>query len=131
MTTAEYIQTILDNGAKLMGQLAGQIGATAQHLYAVVVRQQFAEGLATILSWSLIGWLGYWGLSKTWKTVQSGIAKKKNESETYVLAGAIISIAIVIAVINIVPIFIGALLKIINPEFYAVKLIFDAAKQLK
>ncbi len=124
------IQSIIASGSAALAKLAQVAGQTAEHFYGILVRQQMVEGIGTLISvglWTIINIIVCKKLlvwyQRTHKTDHYG----NSEAESAIFLGIL-----VLFVSFVLVLFVGeAVQKIINPEFYAIKFVFDAVKVSK
>lgn len=126
----EIQKELLNKTGDFINQAAHTLGATAQHVYEVLVRQQFVEGIGTLLG------IGSFVVIMLVSTVMyTSIFKKKwgemdSEAQTGVVVLGGIGFIILAFVLSITMTFVAeAIQKMINPEFYAIKFIFESVKK--
>ena len=118
----ELVREIIEKGSNFLQKFAESAGSTASHLYGVLVRQQIAEGVGY-----LIGAFVFIGLEMFAYKFMKKQEIKYDEGFTIAL--------VMILIVPIVSAGLSALLfasigRLINPEFYAVKFIFDAVRPI-
>lgn len=138
--TAEVANRALDivekSGAAIhdaVAQLASSLGVAAEHVYAVLVRQQVIDGIVTLsfCVFALIttATLGLWWYSgyKQWRDGEPKLKdgyltlkeKPYEERTLWTSVGyAAICVAVTVAVFSSAP---SAIKKIYNPEYYAIQ----------
>lgn len=125
----EIQKALLDKSSHFIDQAAQTLGQGAAHVYQVLVKQQFVEGLATIISIVLSGTLIIISLSiffhygkKNWSNWDD------DEKAGFVMGGGFL-LLVGFLVISIASNELAeAIKKLINPEFYAIKFIFESVK---
>lgn len=112
--------------------IAAKMGVAAEHVYGILIRQQIAEGVADIITAVLILIVGYIVCKYFTKLTRGKAARAKEKWITDIdddivvfLRYAVWVVYFVLAIIAVctVP---GAITKLINPEYYAIKEILDA-----
>ena len=111
----------------LLQQLAAKLGTTAEHLWAVLVRQAFCSGCADLLVYGLAGAFVWLTLRKTPKWIQTvKDAESDLEEAAYVVALAISWLLVVIFIIAAACSLGDTVAAFVNPEYWALKQILAA-----
>lgn len=118
-------QQLLDKSSQFVDQAAKMLGSTAGHVYEILVRQQIVDGVDTIL-------ITFITLIPTaiisWKFYKYSWARKEKDrySEMYLLIVPIVLLCLAVFSTASYQIADG-IQHIINPEYYAIQFIFNAA----
>ena len=122
--TAEVANRALDivekSGAAIhdtVAQLAASLGVAAEHVYMVLVRQQVVSGAVTV-AFSVAAAIAMYFLVKCWLAKCMEWKDSRNE-ELVVLSGVPMVVVGAILVIGIYCDLYTAIMKIANPEYYA------------
>ncbi len=113
---SEQIQEVLD-------VLAARFGATGEHLWEVLVRQQVVEGWAAIIAPTCLFWVGaIFALYTLWHyRGEDEDAERHPDSCPGGWSAMAALVCFAFAVFGIFVIGITGVLQLINPEFYALK----------
>lgn len=125
----ELMREIIASGSAALKDFAQAAKTTGEHVYGVLVRQQMVEGISMIIALILF----IVSLATVWIRVVHPRYKKSKAKESYssgdpeFFAG--LSIFLFILFIGALCIFLSlAIQKVLNPEFFAIKFIFDTVK---
>ena len=121
----ELVREIIASGSAVLENLAKAAGSTASHLYSVLIRQQMVEGIGNIICLFLFFLIG---IPASKKIIEWGSKESDYDSSSIVLFGIFFLIAVLLISLGVLQESIG---KLINPEFYALKFIFEAVKGAK
>lgn len=122
----EIQKQLLDKSSDFINQAAQVLGATAQHVYDVLVRQQLVEGISTLVGIPLMILL-CWIILKPF--VVFGYKKTQEDSySAWEMLTPLISIVGGLIIFGLTFWMMDGLAHIINPEYYAIKFIFEMAK---
>src|SRR3990167_6409897 len=119
----ELVREIIASGSATLSKLAEVAGSTAQHIYTVLVRQQFVDGVTTLVQLALWCFLMYFGGMKIWRWHNAG-----DEYSDRGLGAIIVGIGLVIVSFAVVGFLGAAVGKFINPEYYALKFLFESVR---
>ena len=115
-------EKIYEKATEYIETLASSLGVAAEHVYGILVRQQVAEGVTTLIMFGVI----YLILG-----IILVVSAKKSDFTYDCLANYIAVIAVILmvfaAVIGLLTLG-GAIMKVMNPEYYAIKEIMDVIK---
>jgi hypothetical protein len=113
---------IYDKATEYIDSIAQSLGVAAEHVYGILVRQQIADGVTTLIIFGVL--LAVFG------TVVGVSLKKANWSEDDVYCYVALFGGIALAFIFVIGCFesAGAIKQLINPEYYAIKEIMDVIK---
>ena len=116
-------EKIYEKATEYIETLASSMGVAAEHVYGVLVRQQFAEGITlTVLLPVILVVLGL---------ILRFCIKKQNENyndDGYMVATVLLGIftgLLLVVSLFVIP---ESIMKMINPEYYAIKEIMDVLK---
>lgn len=121
------MQQLLDKSSNFISEAAKILGQTASHVYQVLVRQSLVEGIGSIVQILILGIFIF-----IYSILFSNFIKKnwKNYSDdgqfACVLGGVMLTIIIISGVFWASGEIALAIQKIINPEYFAIKFIFDS-----
>jgi hypothetical protein len=125
-----YLMDRTDKFGNYISELAKQLGVAAEHVYGVLIRQQYTEAVGLFVQSGLyiLIWIAIWiTIAKFWK-----MAKRYNDGngdESGLIAMTVVTIigtiAFLFCFVDIIDDIKLATMKIINPEYYALKDIMD------
>jgi len=125
------VNWLMDRADKLGGfidELAKQLGVAATHVYEVLVKQQFVDGVSLLIK--AIIWVAI--VSLVWFIVNKFVIKNwkrwDRHEEVQFLLGIVIAAAIVMSCIvgwNVVDWVTLGIKKLLNPEYYALQDLMD------
>lgn len=128
------VNWLMDRADKLGGfidELAKQLGVAATHVYEVLVKQQFVDGVSLLLKAAV--WIGITLL--VWFIVNKFVIKNwkrwEYQEEVQFLLGLVIAAAIIMSCIvgwNVVDWITLGVKKLLNPEYYALQDLMDFVK---
>ena len=114
---------IANKAFEYIDAIAAKMGVAAEHVYGILVRQQLAEGIAYSLLTTLaviVFAVAYTKLFKAYRKCDG----YGDEAFIYALIfGGILGLVIVITWFFVFP---NGIMKIVNPEYYAIKEILNA-----
>ncbi len=115
----------LERAVDLLAALASRLGTTVDHLWPILVRQAVYEGVRLLIVGVVLGGVLVvvcWGsVRRAWEL---GDKKEWSDQEGPMILVAILSGALAAILI---PIMLSAgVLRILNPEFYALRFILEA-----
>lgn len=116
----ELIREIINRGAGALTSLAEVAKVTAEHLYGVLVRQAMIEGITQ--AGAVVIWVTTMLIFSSKLKPKQPLGKwDENEGISYVIVMVIVAITsfILIAILT------ESLRWVLNPEFYALKWIFN------
>jgi hypothetical protein len=125
-----YLMDRTDKFGAYIAELAKQLGVAAEHVYGVMIRQQYTEAVGLFVEnglWLLI-WLTLipilvWGWKKTIR-----VARETRDDDYYIgvtVCTIIFAIVFIPCIVDIVGDIKLATMKMINPEYYALKDIME------
>lgn len=115
-------EKIYGKATEYIESLASSLGVAAEHVYGILVRQQIAEGITTLIIFGVI----YAVLGTI-----VGIAVKKSDFRYDFISNYVVILgSVVLVIVSAFAIFElrGAIMQLINPEYYAIKEIMDVIK---
>jgi len=135
---------VMNKVGEYIDALAKNLGVAAEHVYKVLVQQQLAEGIGGLLVSLLINIVCILVLSKLvkvyrnaeYREIEFGFSMKKvpqNKQAEFVYMGDgvpfwVFGILSIIVLGIMIPIAHDFVLRLINPEYYAIKEIMDVFK---
>lgn len=122
----ETVQIILASGSAMLKEFAVAAKTTAEHVYAVLVRQQFVEGISMLVGlavWSVAVFLITHKYIRPWYNKAS-----KDPYSDAGFAAAVFFLATAFGFLLISGFVSVAVGKLLNPEFYAMKFILDSVR---
>ncbi len=118
-------QQLLDKSSQFINQAARILGQTSGHVYSVLVRQQVIDGIANILSlilfFAIVIIPSMLVMKKAWAW-----HKEDEQSEAAMVMLIIGPILFIIVGLIIATTLQSSLEQIFNPEYFAIKFIFDS-----
>ena len=127
----ELIREIIASGSAVLTDLAKIAGQTGEHLYSVLVRQQIVEGISLLLqlafSLSFLGLIMKFSLPIIIK-IEKEVKESGQSSGLGWSLGFIEGVVVLIVLWLLSEIFGQAIQKMINPEFFVIKFIFEAIR---
>ena len=123
----EFVQNLISSGAAALSSMAQAAKTTGEHLYSVLIRQQFVEGIGAIVSILIFIIFSIIDIKFFIRWYKKEIKADKYSD----LAVGIIFMGIfsILAIGLLSGLFQTAIQKMINPEFYALKFIFESIKK--
>jgi Ca2+/Na+ antiporter len=132
-------EKVFEKVTQYIDALAAKLGVAAEHVYEVLVRQQVAEGYSLLITWSLMLIIGvlvivltlksgfeYENKHYSWGTEMSFSLNPPNLFKVSVLtAFGILTLVAMLTLLDEGP---SAVMKIVNPEYYAIREILNAIK---
>jgi hypothetical protein len=103
--------------------MAAKLGVAAEHVYGILVKQQIAEGITYVIVMPLILAVLAFVLTKLIKSLKS---YEGYDPEGYIAGIAISGLALLIVFVVAIFVVPEAILKISNPEYYAIRELLDA-----
>lgn len=125
--TPDLVREIIASGSAMLSSMAQAAKTTGEHLYSVLVRQQMIEGIGNLIGVSFLIFFT-WLIFKKF-SVPYYKKCRDNSDEQF----GIVVVSILLWVVGVILTFFitDAVKHIINPEFYALKFIFDSVKGSK
>lgn len=116
---------IYEQATAYIESMAKSLGVAAEHVYGILVKQQVAEGIATIALMPLALII----LSVILTKLVKALKKYDGWDNTHIMIPTVL-VACVLGVASIVALVMipGGLMKIMNPEYYAIQEIMDVIK---
>lgn len=120
----------LDKAFNYIDAVAEKLGVAAEHVYGIMVKQQFVEGITTItmipLMLLIFGFVFYKLITYTSKNWDDLYA---DDREVFFgIMNIVVGIIFIITFIAFVVDVPGAIGRLVNPEYYAIKEILDVLK---
>lgn len=130
------ITALIPQVTAVIKQMSQAMGVAAEHLYAVLVRQMFAEGVAGFVTDSLltvalvvsIVTLVRWGL---WLYGNDSRRGSDFHDFGYPLLASIGGGVLVVLLVCVVSSIETSVLKMVNPEYYAIERVIDKVNPKK
>lgn len=126
------MEKTLDKALDLLTALAARLGTTVEQLWPVLVRQAVAEGLMDLVVGGGIGatlaFASRWFFVR-WAAVKARAEEKKDRyhEDDQRIGLVIASIVTGVAAAIILPVVVSAgILRLVNPEFYALQFLLKA-----
>jgi hypothetical protein len=122
-------QQLLDKTSGFIDKASHTLGQTAVHVYGVLVRQQVVDGIGTLVQVGL--WSIFYFLAVRAYVIFAMERKKSKPDDDgfgwwlFGVFGGIVFGLLTFAIFGAIA---QAVQQIINPEYYAIKFIFDTAK---
>ena len=127
----EIQKQLLERSSGFIDKASQTLGQTAAHVYEVLVKQQFVEGIGSLVSIALFGVVFIAGMKWYIDLVKKPWKEDSDDQFPIVLLGLVIAgvgglvLGFAVGEVSI------AIQKLINPEFFAIKFIFETAKGVK
>lgn len=128
------VNWLMDRADKLGGfidELAKQLGVAATHVYEVLVKQQFVEGISLLVKSGITVAI----LLLVWYLINKLLFKKYHVIEDDYdmgfliwIVGAIVAVVTFFIVLNVVGDITLGVKKLMNPEYYALETLMDFVK---
>ncbi len=115
-------EKVYEKATEYIETLASSLGVAAEHVYGILVRQQVAEGVTTLIMFGVV----YLVLG-----IVVGVAVKKSDFDYECIANYVAVIGCIVLIFVSVFAFVDvgdAIMKVMNPEYYAIKEIMDVIK---
>lgn len=125
----EVQKQLIASGSAALGEFARVAKTTGEHLYSILVKQQVVEGISGLIAWPIATLLMYF-ITKRFFTY----ARKRQEKDIYsdmILLTPVVALVSFIASALIMWGIADSIGHILNPEFYAIKFIFDSVNRPK
>lgn len=103
--------------AELIDQLAKSLGVAADHVWQVLVYQQYIDGIKQMIIYGVIFCVALVGFLKCLRLV-------REEEEFWIIGCVLFGLAVVMTFCE----FVSSIGLLINPEYYAIQEILDALK---
>ncbi len=120
----EIQKELLNKTSSFINEAAKTLGNTTEHVYSVLVKQQAVDGITTLIGVPLATFISYKACKALWK-----IAEKKMAKDSYSMWDVSVwplMIGVILSIFGITAWMMAGLSRLINPEFYAIKFIFDS-----
>lgn len=124
-TTVDFLIEKTDQFGNVISELAKQMGVAAEHIYAVMVRQQYVEGIVGLIGLSLFMMLAILIFTVSYKSRKALLLEGCSDSYDVVIirwVGMVVSFILMIVII-LVGMHYGKVL--LNPEYYAIQDIME------
>jgi hypothetical protein len=122
--TSEWIDGI----GVVVKEMAKQLGVAAEHVYEVYTKQMFAEGLTTVLLYSVFTLIMIIGSLVIYKLLKKMVRSDIDYIDVYGFSVIPIGLWFFISLIFF-PELQEAILKMINPEYYTMKDLLEMVKE--
>ena len=125
----QLVREIIESGSATLTKLAEAAGSTGEHVYGVLVRQKLTEGISGLFEISIFIPLL---LIPIYKAVKWGMKKEKEDNYSENISQYIIpilfSLVWFLLSLLIVDTISTSILKLVNPEYFAIEFIFESIK---
>lgn len=124
-----YLMDRTDKFGSYINELAKQLGVAAEHVYGVLIRQQYAEAVGTlieafILLCVFIVLTVFFVLG--WKRANHWLEKGYDEWQVGMIIGTVVYlVASAFIIVEITSDVKDGIMRLLNPEYYALKDIMD------
>lgn len=128
----QLIKEIITSGSAMLKDFASAAKTTGEHMYGVLVKQQYVEGIGLLVE-TLVGLITLIVILKVvilpiMKWAKINVAKKSYGGDEYYFFAGLASV-LMIGVSMILIYTLGEAIKhILNPEYYAIKFIFEQVR---
>jgi len=123
---AKIQQQLLDRSSDFIDKASQALGSTGQHVYEVLVRQQMIQGIGGIISLVVFLTLAIVPSLYLFKWAYKR-HQKDRYSEAY-LGATFVSLIILLVAAIVAGVLQDSVQHILNPEYYAISMIFDTIK---
>jgi hypothetical protein len=123
-TKRDYAQQV----TAVIDHIAGKLEVPAKELYRVLAKQGFVEGISNIpwaILWLWIIWLYWRRLKRVFDLDATGQFRDDGERTGFLVVGAFVTLIFGAAAANCLA---NAIMYAINPEYFAIKTIFDGLR---
>lgn len=119
-------EKIYEQVTNYIESMAKGLGVAAEHVYGILVRQQVAEGITTTATFITVLAVLVFLLTRSIR----GLKNSKRHSEDFYLATTVVTsiLTILVFVMTILEVPV-AVMRIINPEYYAIMEIAEVIKE--
>lgn len=124
-----YLMDRTDKFGSYINELAKQLGVAAEHVYGVLIRQQYTEAIGSLVQdfvWIVVWIMMIIFIVKGWKRANYWLSKGDDGWQYgMIIATVFCSIASIFILVFVTADLKEAIMKLLNPEYYALKDIMD------
>jgi hypothetical protein len=124
-------EKVFNKATEYIDAIAAKLGVAAEHVYGILVRQQYVEGITTILGSLIFVAVTFFISRKVTELTRNMREEAKKKSYTDVSDDMVVVACVLGWIVFFLSLIFAAfaipdsIAQLVNPEYYAVKEIFD------
>mgnify|MGYP001576749024 CR=1 FL=1 len=123
----ELVREIIASGSALLKDFAHAAKTTGEHVYSVLVHQQYVEGIGNLVIVCVLALTGFFLVYPLSKKMFNWATKNDNYGDHY-MGATFGTMGLIILTLILVLVLGDAVKHLLNPEYYALQTIFDTVK---